>query len=450
MKRERPCCLISAEERFQAALRNKVEFEGDKSRSVMIHGILVDISDDEICSILCKECDASAVLVNNQCECNFNDDNEECIQRLQREIQTIDLNALSDDFTNEERSSRAAFKPRRRLRIGDARKVVEYFTNGGVSAGHSHFLRGSDAICDNTNSATNSVSGTIRQSNTEDELYLPTSALSGNIYKSHNFPLHILPGAVATILDPGISSTKTYAPILGIVRPTFDYLANRLYPTDPVLDSNVHLLRNRGHKSPSHVLLQTLALPLHTVHNLAARRYFPYYPPMYHNPIGKNSYPRQENSPITPLVGQPYGNNNDFDHETSNDSSITRNNADESVQGNVASTRAARMNALFPLMQYRHLFSPLEYIPYYSPLLYSPFDEYVAPAASHNFQRISDSTLTSTQNSNSYYINNANTERRDEVLTTVTDETAYSNDEQAKKTDDATDHTSVSKEQKEM
>lgn len=161
--------------------------------------------------------------------------------------------------------------------------------NGGASAGHSHFVRESDAVCNNTNSATNSASDTVRQSDTEDESHLSASALSGSTHKSHNPPFHMLPGAVAPIPGPGISSTKPYIPILGMARSTFDYLANRLYPVDPVLGSNAHLYRKHGHKPPSHVLLQTLALPSRIVHNLAARRY-PYYPPMPHNPIGKNPY----------------------------------------------------------------------------------------------------------------------------------------------------------------
>lgn len=126
----------------------------------------------------------------------------------------------------------------------------------------------------------------------------------------------------------------------------------------------------------------------------------------------------------------------------------------KSVQDNVASTPAAGMNALYPLMPYRHLISPFDipYIPYYSSLFYSPFDEYIAPAApTHRFQRTSDSTLTSVQNPNSHCTSNANTERRGEAPTTVTDETIYFNDEQAKKTDDITEHhTSVSEDKKEM
>lgn len=48
----------------------------------------------------------------------------ECIQRLQREIQAIDLNTISEDLTDEERSIRSILKSRRRLRMGKTRVTV--------------------------------------------------------------------------------------------------------------------------------------------------------------------------------------------------------------------------------------------------------------------------------------------------------------------------------------
>lgn len=42
----------------------------------------------------------------------------ECIQRIQREIEAIDLNILSEDSTDEERGVRSILKSRRRLRVG--------------------------------------------------------------------------------------------------------------------------------------------------------------------------------------------------------------------------------------------------------------------------------------------------------------------------------------------
>lgn len=48
----------------------------------------------------------------------------ECIQRIQREIQAIDLNILSEDFTDEERAVRSILKSRRRLRMGKTEVTV--------------------------------------------------------------------------------------------------------------------------------------------------------------------------------------------------------------------------------------------------------------------------------------------------------------------------------------
>lgn len=45
----------------------------------------------------------------------------ECIQRIQREIQAIELNMLSEDPTDEERNVRSILKYRRRLRPGKIR-----------------------------------------------------------------------------------------------------------------------------------------------------------------------------------------------------------------------------------------------------------------------------------------------------------------------------------------
>ncbi|XP_011062832.1 PREDICTED: uncharacterized protein LOC105151058 isoform X2 [Acromyrmex echinatior] len=82
-----------------------------------IHGILLDANDAETCNLLCIKCNTSAVFENGHCECNFVDDsNKECIQQIQKEIQAIELNMLSDDLTDEERKIRSILKYRRRLR----------------------------------------------------------------------------------------------------------------------------------------------------------------------------------------------------------------------------------------------------------------------------------------------------------------------------------------------
>ncbi|XP_036142575.1 uncharacterized protein LOC105838105 isoform X2 [Monomorium pharaonis] len=89
--------------------------------AVTIHGILLDANDPETCNLLCVQCNATAVFADGRCECNFTDNNDEvsgteCIQSIQKEIQAIELNMLSDDLTDEERNVRSILKYRRRLR----------------------------------------------------------------------------------------------------------------------------------------------------------------------------------------------------------------------------------------------------------------------------------------------------------------------------------------------
>ncbi|XP_011693975.1 PREDICTED: uncharacterized protein LOC105453587 isoform X1 [Wasmannia auropunctata] len=104
-----------------------------------IHGILLNANDAETCNLLCIQCNASAVFANGHCECNFADDSDkvsgaECIQRVQRDIEAIELNMLSEDLTDEERDVRSIFKYRRRLRpdsasyVGPTMEGVEKFT----------------------------------------------------------------------------------------------------------------------------------------------------------------------------------------------------------------------------------------------------------------------------------------------------------------------------------
>ncbi|XP_018398677.1 PREDICTED: uncharacterized protein LOC108776528 [Cyphomyrmex costatus] len=91
-----------------------------------IHGNLIDVNDAETCNLLCIKCNASAVFANGHCECNFVEDSNkgaECIQNIQREIQAVELNMLSDDLTDEERKVRSVLKYRRRLRPESASYV---------------------------------------------------------------------------------------------------------------------------------------------------------------------------------------------------------------------------------------------------------------------------------------------------------------------------------------
>lgn len=168
--------------------------------------------------------------------------------------------------------------------------MAQYFINGGVSAGHSHFIKAFNVDRDNTNSTTNPFSGVIRQSNTENKFHLPPniSPTSSNRYKSYDFPLHMVPEAAPMILGRNISDIKRYTSI-GMMKPTFSYPTNRLYLPKPALDLIVHPYKKHVYQSPPHVLLQTAAPPSYILHNLIGYHYFPHYP-LYHNPIEKNSY----------------------------------------------------------------------------------------------------------------------------------------------------------------
>ncbi|XP_071653874.1 uncharacterized protein [Temnothorax longispinosus] len=92
-----------------------------KLATVTIHGILLDANDAETCNLLCVQCNATAVFANGHCECTFDEGSDEvsgleCLHRIQKEIQAIELNMLSEDLTDEERNVRSILKYRRRLR----------------------------------------------------------------------------------------------------------------------------------------------------------------------------------------------------------------------------------------------------------------------------------------------------------------------------------------------
>jgi hypothetical protein len=43
----------------------------------VIHSILLDTNDIEICNLLCEQCNSSAIVSNDHyCECNFTDDSD--------------------------------------------------------------------------------------------------------------------------------------------------------------------------------------------------------------------------------------------------------------------------------------------------------------------------------------------------------------------------------------
>lgn len=46
---------------------------------VMVHSTLLDINDAESCDLLCKQCNVSAIIANDRCECNFSNNNDKGI-----------------------------------------------------------------------------------------------------------------------------------------------------------------------------------------------------------------------------------------------------------------------------------------------------------------------------------------------------------------------------------
>lgn len=100
--------------------------------AALICGTLLNANDVETCNFLCGQCNTAAVFANGYCECSFPDSdvkNVECVKRLQRESETVDLNILPEDLTDEKRDVRS-LKSKHRLRTEAASPDVEtYSTN---------------------------------------------------------------------------------------------------------------------------------------------------------------------------------------------------------------------------------------------------------------------------------------------------------------------------------
>ncbi|XP_011139298.1 uncharacterized protein LOC105183116 isoform X2 [Harpegnathos saltator] len=366
--------------------------------AAVIHGILLDINDDEICNLLCKQCNGtSAVIANSQCECDFNDsDNEgvKCIQRLQKDVQNFDLNALSNDLTDEKRNMRS-LKSKHLLETRDAERVAQYFINGGASTGHSHFVGValSNAARDNNNSTTNSLLETARER----------------------------PEATPTIPDPNIPGTKAEASMLEME--PVHYPVNRLYASSPVLYSMALPHRRHRYKLPNHALSRMVVGSPHIVRNLIAHRYFHH--PIYRGLLNKNFYLLDDM-----FLGQVHNFN-----QTSDNSLTTGNNANKPIVANTPDAGADVLNqsTQYPVSSYQNT-------PHQSPLLnvlYSPLDEFIGRAVQHHAQRI-NSALSSVQNPNSYPTNDENTKRQNEALTAVTHQNTDTscNDKIAEKTEE--------------
>ncbi|XP_011693976.1 PREDICTED: uncharacterized protein LOC105453587 isoform X2 [Wasmannia auropunctata] len=350
-----------------------------------IHGILLNANDAETCNLLCIQCNASAVFANGHCECNFADDSDkvsgaECIQRVQRDIEAIELNMLSEDLTDEERDVRSIFKYRRRLRPGDAEKVAQYFINGGPAAGHSHFVKMFNATRDSAESATNSFSGVVDENS-------------------------------ASYVGPTMEGVEkfTLASPLRALNPAIAYPTSRVY--DPLLGSIVH--HPHPHGLP-HVLLRAATLPAHVLHNVLHPR--AYHRPMYHHGIVRSANDGSDTS-----IGQSCEN----DDSTTANFPTARSNADKPAEQNVGLTDSPQYpgtyltSALYQPLQYQNV--PYQYS-YYSPLLglFQP-NGYVLQTVPPYTQDTSDPMTAA---SNSYFCKkNANGEQRSGA-----DRTTLSND----------------------
>ncbi|XP_077274745.1 uncharacterized protein LOC143904186 isoform X1 [Temnothorax americanus] len=390
--------------------------------AMTIHGILLNANDAATCNLLCVQCNATAVFANGHCECNFDEGSDEvsgskCLHRIQKEIQAIELNMLSEDLTDEERNVRSILKYRRRLRPGDAEKVAQYFINGGPAAGHSHFVRAFNAAYDSADSATNSFSGVVDKSNPEDGFHgvSLTSPVSSNTCDS---PLYMVSES-APYVSSIMHGAEMYPPILRATNPAITYPTTGLY--DPFVQSPLPI---------HHALVRAVTLPAHVLHHVL-------HPRLYHHHRG---IVRSTNLPSdtsdTGIVGQPICENND---DSTSNLPTARNNANKLAEQNVG------FNAPSQYPYITHAEQPtLYHLPHTS--YYSPLMNMLHPISGYVFQPVSQYTppdpLTSASNPQSSCGNYANTEQRS-VLTT--DKAVYSNDE-TEKSDDATRN--ISKEEK--
>ncbi|XP_011876042.1 PREDICTED: uncharacterized protein LOC105566563 isoform X1 [Vollenhovia emeryi] len=385
-----------------------------------IHGILLDTNDAETCDLLCVQCNASAVFENGHCDCNFADSDKvsgaECIQRIQKEVEAVELNMLSEDLTDEERDVRSVSKYRRRLRPGDAEKVAQYFINGGPATGHSHFVRAFSAAGDSAGSAINSFSGVVDESNPEGGFHdAPlTSPVSSNTCDT---PLYMVSESESHARH--MQGAETYPPILRAMNPALTYPTSGLYdPMSPL----VSLI----HPQPLHPLIRAATLPTHILHRILHPRV---YHPVYHHGIVR-SPEFQPDTSDTASVGQPYKNDDDF--TTSN---LPIANANKLVEKHVEGTLpqyvasppwySPMQNQLFPY--------PCN-CPFESPALTtsSPVNPYIVQLVPFS-QDIWDPFFMS--NSQSSYKNNVNTEQKSRALTT---DKAVQFKEEVEKSDDKT------------
>ncbi|XP_039311833.1 uncharacterized protein LOC105195450 isoform X1 [Solenopsis invicta] len=429
-----------------------------------IHNILLDANDAETCNLLCVQCNASAVFEDGHCECNFADDSdkvsgEECVQSIQREIQAIEMNMLSEDLTDEERNARSILKYRRRLKPGDAEKVAQYFINGGPEAGHSHFVRAFNEARDSAESATNSFSGVVEESNPEDGFHgAPlTSPISWN---TCNSPLYMVSESTPLYASPIMQDAEMDPSTLRI-NPAVTYSSELYNPG--LLGSLLH-----PHRSPLHQgFIRAVTFPAHVLHNVLYPRTYHHHPlyhhPLYHHPVyhrpvyhhrgivRSSNFPDSSDGSDKSIIGHPCEKING---PIISNPLTARNNADRPAEQNVlgltdssqiqpeASIRHPQI-PFYPPTEYQNF--PYQYVPYYNPLmnmLHPVPNGYFLQTVSPYVQ--SRDPLISASNPHSFCENNVNTEQKSGVLTA--DKTVRSKDETKKS--DGTARNNIPKEKK--
>ncbi|XP_050456257.1 uncharacterized protein LOC126853987 isoform X1 [Cataglyphis hispanica] len=376
----------------------------------IVQSTLLDINDAKSCDLLCAQCNASAVFAHDRCECNSSDNSDkgvECIQRIQREIQTIDLNTLSEDLTDEERAVRSIVTSRRRLRMGDADKVAQYFINGGPAVGHSHFIKAFNAAYDSTDSATNSFSGILDGNRPENEFYGEKPLNNAISWNTYNSPLYMVSEA-GPCVHPVVSGVET--PIVGMINPALSYPANEVYATNPLVGSIIHPYR---HGLPLHHTLHRF--PGQILSNLFGHRRAVYHHPVYHGGF------RSSNN-INPVSASQSTGENDSS-AAFKDFPIARSNTDKSIDQNIVENPTYMLNAnpVYPPRQYQLFSTPYQYTSYHNPLinvLHPVTDGYIVqPEYIPQYMHDTSDPLISALNPNSYCTNNINAEQKNEIST---------------------------------
>lgn len=155
--------------------------------------------------------------------------------------------------------------------------MAQYFINGGPATGHSHFVRAFNAARDSADSATNSFSGVVDESNPEDGFHgVPlTSPVSWNTCDSP----YMVSEFASPYASPTMQGAETYPPTLRAMNSATAYPRELYDPTGP-LGSIVH-----PHGLPlHHALFRAVTFPTHVLHHALHPRMYHHHP-VYHHPV---------------------------------------------------------------------------------------------------------------------------------------------------------------------